>query len=144
MPLPPVQGWLIDYRTASAIFASQSNVRIAHCVTLCQEGTLHICHREEARFRNDVALAAPFILDQLRVFEPDDDIYDRCPAIGTNGCGKPILQTNETAVFISAIAVARNFGVISDHRSSKFATVYDLCSVLGVPVLSADEYFALA
>lgn len=144
MPLPAVRGWLIDFRTASAIFASQSNTRITHCVTLCQQGALHICHREEKRFRDDGALAAPFVLDQCCVFEPDDDIYARCQAIGANGCGKPILSTNETGIFLAAIAVARTFGVISDHRSPKFATVFDLCGAYGVPVLSADDYFALA
>lgn len=143
MPLPNVEGWMIDFRTASGIFASQSNVRIAHCVSLCQEGRLKICHHEERKFKDEGVLAAPFIVDQFCVYEPDDDIYDRCPSIAANGCGKAILRGNETGVFLSATAVAKNFGVISDHRSPKFATVYDLCCVLGVPVLSADEYFAL-
>ncbi|CAA2106908.1 hypothetical protein MBUL_03900 [Methylobacterium bullatum] len=143
MPLPNVKGWLIDFRTAKAIFVTQSNARITHCVSRCHDGTLHICHTEAERFSNDPALAAPFMIDQCRIFEPDEDVFHRCQAIGANGCGKPILASNETGVFLSAIAMAHNFGVISDHRSPKFATVFDMCAVLGVPVLSAEEYFGL-
>jgi hypothetical protein len=74
VPLPPVQGWIIDHRTAHSIFDSQSNERIAHCVARCQNRSLYICHHEERRFRDDILLAATFIIDQCCIYEPDDDI----------------------------------------------------------------------
>jgi hypothetical protein len=46
-------------------------------------------------------------------------------------------------VFITAVAIAQQLGVISDHISPKFATVHDFCAAYGVPVLTADQYFAL-
>lgn len=143
MPLPPVAGWLIDFRTAHGIFSSQSNVRITHCVERCADGSLHICHTEAERFKQTPGLAGPFMIDHYRVFEPDEDIFQRCEAIGANGCGKRVLPGKDTGIYLTAIAAANSFGVISDHRSNHFATVYDMCALWGVPVLSADDYFAL-
>lgn len=143
MPLPPVQGWMIDYRTAQTIFASQSNVRIAHCVTCCQAGTLFLSHYEEAKFRRDPLLAGPFIADQCCIYEPDEDIYGRCHAVRDAANGKPLLVGSDATVFISATALSRQFGVISDHQSARFATVHDLCPPYGVPVLTSEQYFAL-
>lgn len=143
MSLPSVHGWLIDYRTAHSIFASQSNERIAHCVARCQHGSLHVCHHEEKQFRHDDLLANAFIIDQNCVYEPDDDIYERCPAVATNPNGKSILIGNESAIFITSTALSKHFGVISDHVSPRFATVHDLCLAFGVPVLTAHQYFSL-
>jgi hypothetical protein len=144
MPLPQVQGWMIDYRTAHTIFASQSNVRINHCVARCQAGQLHVCHHEEGRFRDDALLVGPFINDQCCIYEPEDDIYERCPAVRDAANGKPLLVGSDAVIFITATALARQFGVISDHFSPRFATVHDLCAVYGIPALTADQYFALA
>lgn len=141
MALPPVQGWMIDFRTAIAIFESGSNERIAHCVERCENHTLHICHCEEDQFKASDLLKGPFIVDQCCVHEPDDDIFKRCITISQSPNGKPRLTGNEAAVFITATALSKNYGVISNHRSTVFATVYDLCCTYGVPILSADEYF---
>jgi hypothetical protein len=143
MALPSVNGWMIDYRTAHQIFASQNNRRISHCVKKCEAGTLYISHYEERQFRADTLVAGPFMIDQCCVYEPDDDIYSRCPAIQNAACGKPILVGNGSAVFIAATALSKSLGVISDARSPKLATVFDLCVIYGVPTLSADEYFNL-
>ena len=143
MLLPLVQGWMIDHRTAHSIFASQSNARIAHCVARCQNGSLRVCHHEERRFRDDALLASTFLIDQCCIYEPDDDIFERCPAIASNLNGKSILTGNQAAIFITATAISKHFGVISDHISPRFATVHDLCTAFGVPVLTADQYFAL-
>jgi hypothetical protein len=144
MSLPKVKGWIIDYRTACDIFDSQSNIRIAHCIARCQDGSWHVCHFEEEQFRKNPTLKGPFIADQYRVYEPDDDVYQRCPTIAARPNGKPILVGNQAAVFITATAASKNFGVISDHKSLWFATVHDLCGAYGVPVLTADQYFAHA
>ena len=144
MSLPPVQGWLIDYRTARAIFSSQSNVQINHCLAKCTAGEMHVCHQEEHLFRQDNYLVGPFIEDQFCVFEPDDDVYDRCPGVRDAVCGKPLLDRGDVPVFLTAIALAKQFGVISSHTSPSFATVHDLCALFGVPVLTAQQYFALA
>jgi len=143
MPLPHVQGWMIDFRTAHSIFASQSNARIAHCVARCHDHSLHICHHEEQRFRDDDLLVSAFIVDQCCTYEPDDDVYARCPAVAANPNGKSVLTGNKAAIFITATALSKHFGVISNHVSPRFATVHDLCAAFGVPVLTADEYFSL-
>lgn len=143
MPLPTVHGWLIDYRTARLVFASQSNLRIDHLVDRCQAGHLHICHHEEGSFREDELLVGPFIRDQCCVHEPDDDVYDRCPSVQNAAVGKILLVGNEAAIFMTAVAISKQFGVISDHKSPRFATVHDLCAAYGVPVLTADQYFQL-
>jgi len=144
MPLPAVQGWIIDHRTAEAIFSSGSNVRINHCVDMCQAGQLHICHCEEDLFRSSPSLCGPFIIDQYCICEPDDDIVLRCGAVSANPNAANLLTGNEAALYLTAIALAKNYGVISDHRSFIFATVFDLCTTFGVHILSADEYFAAA
>jgi hypothetical protein len=43
---------------------------------------------------------------------------------------------------LTAMAACSDFGVISDHRSPIFSTVFDLCKHFGIPTFSADEYFA--
>lgn len=141
MALPPVTGWVIDFRTAREIWASQSNARINHTLDKCKAGDIHICHCEEANFKSFPALRAAFIEDQDCVYAPDNDITDRCIALSDHQMDKRLFKGNQAALFITAIAAANNFGVISDHRSTAFATVYDLCEEFGIPVLSADEYF---
>lgn len=54
MPLPKVNGWLIDFRTAQAIFHSKNNSRISHCTDLCAQQELQICHHDEDLFKNDL------------------------------------------------------------------------------------------
>ncbi len=141
MALPPVHGWIIDYRTADAIFLSGSNIRINHCITLCQTGLLHVCHCEEGKFRASHSLKGPFISSQCCVFEPDEEILERCLDVKGNPVSDGLLTGNEAALFMTATALTKDFGVISDHRSPKFATVYDLCNTYGVPIFSADQYF---
>lgn len=141
MTLPVVEGWMIDFRTAEAIFASGSNVRIGHCVSLCASGRLLTCHCEAPLFKNNAALKRSFI-DQDRVIVPDDDVMQRCISIAGLPLAKSRLGGNQSAIFITAMAAANGFGVISDHRSPVFTTVYDLCDHFGIPIFSADEYFS--
>ena len=132
---------MIDYRTAATIFDSGSNERIAHCVGLCQNHDLYISHEEEGAFKRSLKLKGPFIEDQLCVFEPDDDILGRCEPLTHALNGKKMLGTNLTAIYLTATALSKDFGIISDHRSISFSTVYDLGMQYGVHVLSANEYF---
>lgn len=143
MPLPSVPGWLIDYRTAHTVFASLSNRRIDHLIARCQARELYISHHEESRFSADPLVKGPFLKDQCCIYEPDDDVYERCPAVRAPANGKKLLVGNEAAVFITAIAISRNFGVISDHKSKTFSTVHDFCATYGVPVLTSAKYFSL-
>ena len=144
MSLPEVEGWLIDFRTSRTIFSSGNNEWISHCVGLCEAGGLHICHCERQLFRDDPSLRDPFLDSQNCVWEPDEDVFQRCIAIAASGRVPPTLIGNDTAVFLTATAAGNNLGVISDHRSIIFSTVYDLCITYGVPIFSAAEYFALA
>ena len=141
MALPSVAGWVVDFRTAREIWASGSNVRIDHCVGQCVAGAFHICHCEEPSFKSLPKLRAAFLDDQNCVHVPDADIMDRCIAVSGHPKGQRVIRGNQAALFITAIAAAKNFGVISDHRSTKFATVFDLCVEFGIPVMSADDYF---
>jgi hypothetical protein len=85
----------------------------------------------------------PFIDQQNRLLEPDDDVFERCLAIDENPVRQRLLQGNDTAIYMTAAALAKNLGVISDARSSQsFATVRQLCDVYDVPNFSSDEYFA--
>jgi hypothetical protein len=143
MPLPRVSGWLIDYRTASAIFSSGSNTRIDHCVNMCAQNDLQICHHEESLFKGEKALKTVFIDDQNCICVPDQDIVQQCINVANNPKSKSLVMGNQTAIYLTAIASCRDYGVISDHRSPFFTTVFDLCNHYGIPIFSADDYFAL-
>lgn len=143
MTLPILPGWLIDFRTAREIFSSGSNERISHCVGLCGSGQLQICHCEEQEFKGVSQLKSAFIDEQNCIVVPDDDILERCLGISAGRLGSNILTGNNAAVFITAIAASRGYGVISNHRSISFSTAYDLCKLYGIPVYSADKYFEL-
>jgi len=142
MALPAVEGWIIDFRTARAIFTSGSNERINHCVGMCANSQLHIPHCEEKLFKTLPILKAPFIDQQNCILEPDDDIFERCQAIDGHPVRQRLLQGNDAAIYMTAAALERNFGVISDASSHSFSTVRELCDVYGVHNFSADEYFA--
>jgi hypothetical protein len=142
MNLPRVAGWIIDFRTADAIFSSGSNARINHCVGLCESGQLFACHCEITHFKGVRLLKASFIDDQNCICTPDNDILGRCNGIANGGLGRKRLVGNDAAVFMTATPASMGFGVISNHRSPVFTTVFDLCNHYGIPVLSADEYFA--
>jgi hypothetical protein len=142
MPLPTVTGWLIDFHTAELIFKSQSNQRIDHCVQQCSAGLLKICHHEEKLFKANPLLRQPFLADQSCVCFPDKAIMQQCANISANPICKKLLAGNASALPLTAIASSRNYGVISDHRSIIFSTVFDLCDCYGIPIMSADEYFA--
>jgi len=143
MPLPDVNGWLIDYRTADSIYSSGSNIRIDHCTQLCIDGKLWCCHDEKPLFAKSTTLAPVFINGHDCVVVPSDDALERSLAIASSPVGKKRLSGNEASVFLAGIAAASGYGVISDHRSIVFATVYDMCEMFGVPVYTADEYFDL-
>lgn len=143
MTLPHVSGWMIDYRTAREIFISGSNNRISHCVGLCGTGLLGITHCEEKQFKSDGHLRSAFIDENNCVIIPDADIADRCRIIAGKKLRKQRLVGNDTAVFMAGIAASRNYGVISNHASSTFSTVVDICHSVGIPAYSADEYFSL-
>ena len=143
MTLPSVSGWLIDYRTASAIFASGSNTRIDHCIGMCGKNGLHICHKEETLFKSEKPLRQAFIDDQYCVCLPDEDIMKQCINVSSSPKCKELVAGNTAAIYLTAIASCRNYGVISDHRSPFFSTVFNLCDHYGIPILTADGYFAL-
>lgn len=141
MPLPNVSGWMIDFLTAQAIFDSGSNTRIDHCLKKCSSHDFHICHLEERFFKGHPPLRVPFLTDQNCICHPDTQIMQRCIDVSSNPHCKKLLKGNQSAIVVTAIASCRNYGVISDHRSPFFNTVYDLCTHFGVPVLSANDYF---
>jgi hypothetical protein len=143
MSLPNVSGWLIDYLTAQAIFESGSNSRINHCIGMCANRLLHICHLEEKFFKNHAILKTPFLADQSCIYHPDREIMQHSANVANNPKCEKLLQGNQAAIVQTAIASSKGLGVISDHRSPVFTTVFDLCSHFGVPVFSADEYFDL-
>jgi hypothetical protein len=143
MSLPVVSGWIIDFRTAEAIFSSASNTRIDHCVELCQKGEMHISHKEKSRFKSAPNLKACFVDGQNCTCVPDAAVMSACLALSESPLAKRLATGNDTALFIAATAATMDFGVLSDHRSPYFATVYDLCVHVGIPVFSADEYFNL-
>jgi hypothetical protein len=138
MTLPIVAGWMMDFRTAEDIFASGSNVRIAHCMSLCADGKLFTCHCEAPLFKSNAALKQAFI-DHDCVVIPNDDVMQRCIGIAGLPLAKNRIGGNQSAIFITAMAAANSFGVISDPV---FTTVYDLCDHFGIPIFSADEYFS--
>ena len=140
---PNVSGWLIDFQTAQSIFASGSNARIDHCIDMCISSDLHICHLEEKLFKGHATLRPPFLTDQNCICHPDHAIMQKCINVSNNPKCKKLLRSNQTAIVLTAIASCRSYGVISDHRSSYFNTVYDLCDHFGVPIFTADEYFTL-
>jgi len=142
MALPKVSGWIIDFRTARQIFDSGSNLRINHCVELCGNGDLFACHCEENAFNGHAGLKAAFIDGVDCIAIPNEDVMERCIAISNTPFKKKRLIGAEAPLFITAYAASNKFGVISDYRSPAFMTVYDLCLHYGVPVLSADDYFA--
>lgn len=143
MTSPAVTGWIIDYMTAQAIFESGSNVRIDACIKMCEDGALHICHCEEKLFKGHTSLCDPFLKDQNCIHYPDADIRKQCLNIANSPKSKKLFNGNQSAIFITAVAACNGYGVISNHRSPVFSTVYDLCDHFGIPVYSADEFFAL-
>tara|TARA_B100000378_G_C18024572_1_gene405346 strand:+ start:894 stop:1334 length:441 start_codon:yes stop_codon:yes gene_type:complete len=136
MALPEVEGWLIDYRTAEPIFDGQNNAGINHLVGMCQQGELFICHTEEGLFREHNSLKPAFLGDQRCVCEPSDDDFHRSQSIAQIDFNPPIRRNDETTIFISAVALSNNLGVITNQVSTRFATVSQLGTHFGFPVLS--------
>ena len=143
MTLPNVDGWLIDFRTADAIFASGSNVRIDHCVDLCSRGKLLFCHHDEKQFKGMPTLKEVFIDDQDCLVFPDSCVAQQCVDVQNSPISEKLFKGNKSAVVLTALAACKNMGVISDHRSPVYNTVYDLCKHFHIPTFSADEYFNL-
>lgn len=145
MTLPAVAGWLIDFRTARAVFsAASSEPCVAHCAQACMGGFMHICHCEKAEFASVPQLKSTFVdLATGAAILPDDDIMNRCIAISSvRPQGKKQIVGNQAGVFAVATAAARNFGVITDHASPLFATAYELCVHYRIPALRSHEYFS--
>ena len=142
MALPQVAGWLIDFRTADSIFDSGSNERIDHCVNLCGTGLLFFCHEEEKLFKGAPTLKQAFIDDCDCLLFPDQATMQKCVSVQGSPICKKLFKGNRTAIILTATAACRNFGVISDHRSPIFNTVFDLRKHFGIPTYSANEYFA--
>ncbi|MBR1269440.1 hypothetical protein JQ629_18160 [Bradyrhizobium sp. AUGA SZCCT0222] len=132
---------MIDFRTADSIFSSGSNARIDHCIGLCGSGELFFCHEEEKLFKGAPALKQVFIDDCDCLLFPDQAVMQKCVSVQSNPICKKLFKGNRPAIILTATAACRNFGVISDHRSPVFNTVFDLCKHFGIPTYTADEYF---
>jgi hypothetical protein len=143
MNVPAKSGWVIDFRTASAIFASGSNARINHCIEKCKDGSLIIAHCEIEEFKSVPALKQTFLDGNNCCFYPDQDTLSRCMSIANTPMAKRLLKGNEAAIFVTAIAASKDYGVISNHRSPVFTTTFDFCKSFGIPCCTADEYFEL-
>jgi hypothetical protein len=143
MTLPQVNGWIIDYRAAASIFDSGNNLRISHCIDACKNRTLHYCHCEHDDFKRASALSC-FVEDAGRRCTPDDDVLLQAASISGYTTTQKMLKGHATtAIFIAAVAAAKNFGVISSHTNLVFCTVVDVCKHYGIVVLTPDQYFAL-
>jgi hypothetical protein len=101
------------------------------------------CHQERENFKSVPALKSCFVDDNDCICIPDSAVLDKCLAISNSPLAKRRLAGTDSSLFVVAIAAAKNFGVISDHRSLVFTTAYDLCVHYGIPVFSADEFFSL-
>ncbi len=141
MTLPAVNGWLIDFRTARAIFESQSNERIAHCVDACANGSMHYCHEERDLFKGVPNLKSAFVDQANCVCTPDQEILEICLHVARLPLAKKLMVGNNSAIFLTATAAVKKYGIISDHRNLVLTTVYDLCKAYGIPSFSANEYF---
>lgn len=141
MTIPCLPGWLIDFETAQNIFDAQNNARIVQCQKLCSSGVLHICHSEEKLFKEHAALRAPFLEDQNCICYPTAEIWAQCANVSNSPKCAKLVPGNQSAIYLTAIASCRQYGLISDNRSIFFTTVYDLCTHFGVPAFSADEFF---
>lgn len=136
-----VLGWIIDYRAAKQVFVSANNARISRIIEMRSKDSIFICHHEENRFKGDAHLETAFMNGKSCTIEPDQDIYNRAALLAQSLNGKPLLVGGEAAIYITAAALSKNFGVISDHQSPKYLTVHDLCPLYGVPIFTSDEYF---
>lgn len=140
MPLPIVNGWLIDFRTARVIFTGGDNVLINACVQMCENGALKYCHCEDKDFRSDANLKPPFVDDQLCRAEPNADAMQRCAAIAGMPQIKPLLIGDKTTIFLIGVALSFQFGILSNASSPRFATVHDIGPPLGLHVLTAQQF----
>jgi deoxyhypusine synthase len=141
MPLPKVAAWLIDHRTAAAIFESGNNVRIDHCLQLCEEGRLLFCHTEAKLFRSSPRLKQVFVDDHDCLCSPDKEMMDKCVSVWKNPKCAKLMRGHDVPIFMTAAACCKDYGIISDHRSILYTTAYDLAAHFGISVFSADEYF---
>lgn len=141
MTLPAVAGWIIDFRTARFIFTSGNNQWIHHCVGLCGDGMLFMSHVEEDDFKSLPQTKAAFLDDNNCLVVPDEDVRGRCVSLVSSPLTKNLVKGNDSAIFITATAASKQYGVISNHRSPVFSTVFDLCVANGIPIFSAVDYF---
>lgn len=142
MTLPPVSGWVLDFRTARAIFDSKNNANIDAIHSLVVKNKILICHREEHLFKGHSQLAQTFLDGSNCICRPDDALMKKCATVGSNPLCKKIFPQDGSTIWITAIAIKSGFGVLSDHRSISFTTSFDLCKHYGVPALTAKEFFA--
>jgi hypothetical protein len=68
------------------------------------------------------------------VLAPNQAIMHQCINVSSKPICKRLLKGDQSAIYLTAIAACKNFGVISDHNSPFFATVGDLCNHFGIPI----------
>ena len=141
MPLPKVSGWLLDFRTARVIAESESNFQINHCIEMCGCKKFRGTHLEKKKFSEIEMLKIHFV-DNNNLIVPDHNIIERATAITASAVGKPTHPVDDVEVFLTATALSKNFGLISNHMNSRFVTVAELCESYGVEVLSVSQYFS--
>jgi hypothetical protein len=100
-------------------------------------------HVEETQFRANKKLKECFLNGTGCVIEMDENIFQCCQTIKNNPICRNLGRWNELAIYLAAVAATKNYGVISDHSSTKFSTVHDLCSVYDVHSYTQDRYFGL-
>lgn len=141
--LPEVNCWVIDFRTARAIFQSGSNFQRNHLIDLCQEESIWFSYTELSLFKSHPDLKEHFMDSQDRTADLDEDAVKRCVSLKDSPAGLRLLTTDETSVVMAGFAAANNCGVISDRTSTVFTTVHQLCGAAGVPCFTSSDYFNL-
>jgi hypothetical protein len=143
MVLPVVQGWLIDFRAARAVFAGRDNIVINALVGRCQDGSLKYCHCEDGDFRSDQTLRTHFVDDQDCRLRPNSEMMQRCTALAGSAYAKPLLRNDMVTIFLISAALTLQCGIISNSTSPAFSTVHDIGPALGLHVLTVSQFRAM-
>lgn len=142
MALPDVPGWIIDYRTASAIYEAGQDDQVEHCDGKCACGELCFCSPELEYFKAHDLLVAPFVNDNDCMIVVEGEIMAHSQDIMEGQYNKALRSGGESVILLASTAIHLGFGVISDHTSTMFVTVWDICPRYGLPVMTSAEYFA--
>lgn len=140
MPIDPADRWIIDYRTACLIVENETAARNGLVSQLCQNGAMHVVHKERERFRQHPDLDDRYIQNGCCI-DLCEEVRERAKFIANHPQCRTEFSIDPTNTYIAAAAMHHGFMVVTDQLLTAGLSLAKICQELGLQYFRRGDFF---